>query len=435
MGPYLIGSEEIGRKCLGQQNDWKKNRILNEYQLSFLLTTLCLIPVIGGSVYGLLCVAAAFRFSSLSPTSGRQTFTEWPPVTILKPICGLEKNLRANLQTTCDQDYPLFQVVLSVQNPNDPAIPLLYEIQGEFGEKRVTVAIEDCLVGPNGKVNNLLGGLKHARHDILVISDSDVQLKPDYLKTIVGPLANPDVGYVCTLYKAVQAQTWFEKMELLTINSELIPNMIFALITGTSPFCVGASTALRRSTLTEIGGLESLGDYLVEDYEMGRRICNIEKRMVILPYLVDTCVNLQTPLKWWNHLIRWDQCQRAARPLALFATVLIKPIPFACLYALLSLGSSMGMIVLSLTITIRLMTTSILLRWGLQDREGLRSLWLVPFRDIAGLASWGLAYTKQTTVWRDSNYILTANGRLVAHGAVEGDHSLLPETISSSPSP
>jgi len=385
------------------------------------LSTLCLIPVIGGSVYGLLCLAAAFRFSSMSPTSGQSTFTEWPPATILKPICGWEKNLRTNLRTTCDQDYPIFQVVLSVQDPNDPAIPLLYEIQREFGRNQVTVAIEDFSIGPNGKVNNLLGGLKHARHDILVISDSDVQLRPDYLKTIVGPLANPDVGYVCTLYKAVQAQTWFEKMEQLTINCELIPNMIFALITGASRFCVGASTALRRSTLTEIGGLESLGDYLVEDYEMGRRICDTGKRMVILPYLVDTIVNLQTPLKWWNHLIRWDQCQRAARPLGLFATVLIKPIPFACLYALLSLGSSMGLMVLGLTVTIRLLTIGFLLRCGLQDREGLRSLWLLPFRDIAALASWGLAFTQRTTVWRHSNCLLTANGRLVALGAKEGD--------------
>jgi len=153
--------------------------------------------------------------------------------------------------------------------------------------------------------------------------------------------------------------------------------------------------------------------------------------MIILPYLVETIVDLQTPRKWWNHLVRRDQSQRAARPLALFATVLIKPIPFACLYALLSLGSPMGLMVLGLTVAIRLMTTGIILRRGLQDREGLLSLWLVPFRDIAALASWGLAFTQRTTVWRHSKCILTANGRLVAQHAGEGHDSLRPKTTSN----
>lgn len=399
-----------------------------------IMTMLCLLPVICGSIYALLSVAAAIRLSSRPLTDNQQTFSEWPPVTILKPICGLEKNLRTNLRTTCEQDYPVFQVVLSVQEPTDPAIPLLYDIQREFGRKRVTVAIENCQVGANGKINNLIGGLKHARHDLLVISDSDVQLRPDYLKTIVGPLANPEVGYVCTLYKAVQAQTWFEKMELLTINTELTPNMMFALVTGSSQFCLGASTALRRSTLDEIGGLESLADYLVEDYEMGRQISKMGKRMVILPYLVETIVDLRTPLQWWNHLIYWDQNLRAARPLAIFATVLIKPIPFACLYALLSLGSPMGLMVLGLTVTIRLTTAGMILKWGLKDRESLRSLWLVPFRDIAALGSWALAFTQRTTVWRQGTFILTSDGQLIAQERTTCDHSSLPETTSASPS-
>ncbi|MDR4494868.1 MAG: bacteriohopanetetrol glucosamine biosynthesis glycosyltransferase HpnI [Nitrospirales bacterium] len=399
-----------------------------------IITILCLIPVVCGSVYACLCLAAILRLRSRSLTVGQNTFSQWPPVTILKPICGLEKNLRTNLRTTCEQTYPVFQIVLSVQDPNDAAIPLLYEIQREYGRKRVTVAIENCAVGPNGKINNLIGGLKHARHDILVISDSDVQLRPDYLTTIVGPLANPEVGYVCTLYKAAQAKTWVEKMELLTINTELTPNMMFALVTGTSKFCLGASTALRRSTLTEIGGLESLVDYLVEDYEMGRRIWTTGQRMVVLPYLVDTIVDLRTPLQWWNHLIYWDQNQRAARPWAFFATVLIKPIPFACLFVLLTLGSPMSLYLLALTVTIRLTTVGMSLKWGLQDREGFRSLWLVPFRDIAALGSWVLAFTQRTTVWRHGTFTLTADGRLLAQEATTCDPSSLPETTSASPS-
>lgn len=374
---------------------------------------ICLVPIISGSIYALLCLAAVLHLRWKKPPQPAQTYREWPAVTILKPVCGLEKNLRENLRSTCRQDYPNFQIVFSVQRDNDPALPLLRDVQLEFGSDLVTVAIERSAAGPNGKIDNLIGGLKHARHDLLVISDSDVRLRPDYLTTIVAPLADPDVGYVCTLYKAIGADSWYETLELLTINAELTPNMAFALVTGASKFCLGASTALRRSTLEEIGGLASLADYLVEDYEMGRRIWTSGKRMVILPYLVDTVVDLKTPTQWWNHLVYWDQNNRAARPGALFSTVVIRPVPFAVLFACSTLGSWFGLSVMAATLAVRLLSAGIVMRWGLQDEEGPRGLWLLPIRDMAALGSWLLAFTKRTTVWRDSKFVLTKNGRLI----------------------
>ena len=374
---------------------------------------MCLIPVVCGSVYALLCLGAVFRLMRQSDQPSTPTYTDWPTVTVLKPVCGLEKGLRENLRSTCIQDYPVFQVVLSVQRFDDPSIPLLHELQQEFGANRVTVAIEECVAGPNGKINNLIGGLKHARHEILVISDSDVRLRPDYLKTIIAPLADQQVGYVCTLYKAVKADTWFEKMELLTINADLTPNIMFALVTHASQLCLGASTALRRSTLEEIGGLTSLADYLVEDYELGRRIWTTGKRMAILPYFVETVVDLKTSRHWWNHLVYWDQNNRAARPGALFSTIIIRPVPFAVLFALSTFGSWIGLSVLAGTLVVRLMVSGIVMRWGLNDREGIRALWLVPFRDIAALGSWVLAFTKRTTIWRETTFRLTKTGRLV----------------------
>ena len=163
-----------------------------------------LVPVLAGSVYVILSLFTTARFRALARRRPEQSFPVWPPVTILKPVHGLEKNQRENLRSTCIQDYPEFQVVFSVQEIDDPVIPLLREMQQEFGEDRVTVAIENKRCGTNGKINNMIGGLPHARHEILVISDSDVRLRPDYLKTIVAPLADPSVGCVCTLYKAAR---------------------------------------------------------------------------------------------------------------------------------------------------------------------------------------------------------------------------------------
>jgi ceramide glucosyltransferase len=374
---------------------------------------ICLIPVICGSVYVLLCLLAVFRFRKNPSYSTQYSFSEWPSVTILKPVRGLEKSQRESLRSACLQDYPEFQVVYSVQDLNDPAIPLLKEIQQEFGDSKVSVAIENLQVGTNGKINNLLGALPYARNDILVISDSDVYLKPDYLKVIVAPLANSEVGGVCTLFKATCADRWFEKMELLTFNADFIPSAIFAHVSGISKFCIGASMALRRSTLKEIGGLESLADYLVEDYEMGRRIWSSGKKMEVVPYFVDIVVDYKNFSQWWNHQVYWDQNLRAARAGGFFATIVTRSVPFAFLFALLSPGDFLGPAVLVATLGLRLVTASVIMR-ELKDYEGLRSLPLLFLRDIAGLVSWFLSFTKRSVLWRGSKFILTRDGRLIS---------------------
>ena len=379
-----------------------------------ILEVMLIIPVVVGSAYAILTSLVILRLRMRVRTTSRQSGIRWPPVTVLKPVHGLEKNLRENLRSACFQDYPEYQLVLSVQRRDDPAIPLIKEIAEEFGSEKVTVAVEDCPKGTNGKINNLIGGLKHARHEILVISDSDVLLRPDYLKTIVAPLADPQVGFACTLYKAVDADSWYEKIELLTLNADLMTNMIFAHVTGAARFCLGATTALRRSTLEEIGGLPALADYLVEDFEMGRRILALGKKDAIVPYFIDTIMDLRSPSQWWGHQVYWDQNNRAAMPFAFFATLVLRSIPFALLYAALRLGDSVGLAILAGALLVRTGTAAINLRWGLHDREGLRSLYLLPLRDVAALVSFVLAYTKRTTVWRGAHFILTRDGRLLA---------------------
>ncbi|PYV41696.1 MAG: ceramide glucosyltransferase [Acidobacteria bacterium] len=379
-----------------------------------LLEWMFLVPTITGSVYVVLCLIALWRFHTRPPKTARKPFVSWPPVTMLKPVHGLEKNQRENLRSACLQDYPLFQVVFSVQTPDDPAVPLLREIQREFGAESVTVVIGNRRAGSNGKINNMLGGLPYARHEILVISDSDVRLRPDYLRTIIAPLADPEVGCVCTLYKASCAETWFEKVELLTLNADFMASVIFAHVTGASKFCLGASVALRRSTLEEIGGLEALADYLVEDYEMGQRIWGSGKKISIVPYFIDTMVDLKSPSQWWNHQVYWDQNTRAARPVAFLATAIIRSTPFALLFASMRRLDGVGLAVLGAAILVRMATAAMTLGWGFRDREGLKSLALLPFRDLAGLVSWFLALTRKTTIWRGSKFTLTRDGRLVS---------------------
>lgn len=374
---------------------------------------LLLLPVVVGSVYGLLCLGATWWY--IRPRRRRAPEppgVAWPPVTILKPVCGLEKGLEANLRSTCSLDYPEYQVVFAVQRPDDPAIPLLRALAREYGSDRVTVAVSDSEPVVNGKVQNLLGALPAARYDILLISDSDIRLERDYLKVIVAPLADPKVGSVCTLYRAKGAGSWFEKLELLSYNSEFIVNAIFAKVSGASDFCLGCSVAIRRAALDAIGGLEPLRDYLVEDFELGRRIGREGYATVVLPYFVDTVVSLARPTDWWQHQVYWDQNTKAARPIGFFFTVLIRPVPFALLFALARGGDAVGLSVLAGALALRLATTAAIFH-RIGDREGLAGLFWLPLRDVVGLGAWLTALFKRSFVWRDVRFGLTRDGRIV----------------------
>jgi ceramide glucosyltransferase len=153
---------------------------------------LLLIPVVAGLFYHLLCVPAVILFTRRRSPSLADS--ELPAVTVLKPVYGLEKNLLENLRSICRQDYPLYQIVLSVQRLDDPAIPLLRRVEQEFGSDRVTVVVADSVPRVNGRIQNLIGGYREARHDVIVFTDSDVHHRPDYLRAIVSPLIDPEVG-------------------------------------------------------------------------------------------------------------------------------------------------------------------------------------------------------------------------------------------------
>lgn len=375
-----------------------------------LIEALLLVPVVGGSLFYMATQLMASLF--FRSEQGQATNTNQPPVTMLKPIYGLERNLERNLRSALSQDYPDYQVVMSVQRLDDPALPLLRRLEQEYGPERATVVAVQSEPVVNGKVQNLENGLSAARHDILVISDSDMFTPADYLARIAAPLRDADVGYVCTLYKGVDARSWYEQLELLTYNAEFIPSSVFAYRTGASGLCLGASVALRRTTLEAVGGLASLADYLVEDYELGRRILERGQRMVLLPYFVDLTVDLDSAKSWWRHQIYWDQNTRAARPVGFAASVLTRAVPFALLYAALRLFDPLGLLILLAAIAVRLGTAAgnaLLLR----DRATLRALWLLPLRDLAGLLFWVLAMGKRTFVWRGYEFELARGGRIV----------------------
>ncbi|MBI3300446.1 MAG: glycosyltransferase [Elusimicrobia bacterium] len=362
-----------------------------------------LVPVFCSGVYWLLVVGAVWWFMRRTPAAPAPS--RLPRVSLIKPLCGLESGLEENMASALEQDYPDYEVVFALQRPDDPALALAERMR-ERRPGRVKVVLDETCAGPNGRLCNILNATKRADGEVLVYSDADVCLEPGYLRAVTAPLADPAVGVSCTVYRAWRPRGVFERLELLSLNVEFVPAMIFATVTGASPACPGASQALRRDTLERIGGLEPMAHTLVEDFELGVAVLKAGLKIAFVPHVARTGVDLGSWRDWWRHQVYWDQNTRAASPAGFFFTWTVRGVPFAFLYWLF--GGFEGAAVLILTLALRLATAAVNAVL-LGDSDGLRSLWLLPARDLAGLATWFAALSGRTVHWKGRAFRLKGN--------------------------
>lgn len=371
------------------------------------LSTLLLVPVITGSLFSVLTVVTAVVF--VRRRTPRPAFT--PPVSVLKPIYGVDRDLERNLRSFCTQEYPNYQIVMSLQRRDDPALPLVRKLAAEYPD-RVTVVIGDSPPSVNGKVQNMVIGLTAASHEHLIVSDSDAWAPPDYLRTMVAPLADPTLGFVCSLFRITGARNLPEKLEQLSINADFMPSVIFTYLTGAATFCLGASIAFRRSDLDAVGGMGAFADYLVEDHELGRRLRARGLGVRLVPLRVDLLADYPGFRAWWSHQVYWDQNTRAANATGFALTVLTRAVPFALLYALVTGVTSLRLAVLGGAVALRLACAA-LVAAVLRDRQTLRALLWLPLRDLLGLVSWALALTRRSFEWRGHTFRLAPGGRII----------------------
>lgn len=377
-----------------------------------LANILFLTPVVGGALFSLLSVWAARRLLRWRlPQAVPSDASAWPGVSVLKPCFGLDEGLEENLESFCRQDYPgRLQILLCLQRANDPARPIAERLAARY-PALVTMVITQSPPVVNGKIQNLLGGLRETRHDIAIISDSDVRVAPDYVRQMVRPLADEQVGYVCSLYRVVAPRSLGEQLEALTFNADFVPQILFTEWMGAADYCLGASLAYRRSDLAKVGGLEAVADYMVEDYEIGRRLLSLGKRRVLIPHMVDMRASLPTFAAWWSHQVYWDQNTKVANPAGFIGTILTRAIPFALLFALARRGDDVSIAVVIATVLIRNLCSKAVMDM-IGDRD-VRKLWLLPFRDCLVIGSWALALVKRTFIWRGLRFRVNDDGRII----------------------
>jgi ceramide glucosyltransferase len=339
------------------------------------------------------------------------------PVSVLKPLCGAEPRLYENLATFCEQTHPRFQVLFGVSSAADPAIEVVRRLQAAYPAHDIALVIDPLVHGQNLKVSNLINLAAHARHDIIVVADSDIAVEPDYLETVAAPLADPEVGVVTCLYHAQSVGGFWPRVGSLFINEWFAPSVGVAHAGGSRRFGFGATLALRRATLERIGGFHALKDRLADDYWLAEHARELGLRTVLSEVMVATDVIEPDLSSLWLRETRWLRTIRSINPLGFAFLFITFTTPWLIAGALLAHGlagidGALREIVLNASTGV-----GVLARLALHARSARnwRNFWrdlpLVPLRDALLALEWFVAAFGSHVVWRGARMPVVGSAR------------------------
>lgn len=349
-------------------------------------------------------IAALAVRSSVRPANPNQRNN--PAVTLLKPLCGAETETYDCLRSFCEQDYPEFQVIFGIADPNDPVVAIAQRLQTEFPKRDVQIVIDCSQHGSSRKVSNLINMMQRARHDYLVLSDSDVRVTPDYIAEVVAPLSDPDVGIVTCPYRGVARRGAWSRLESLFINDWFMPSVHVAAMAGSRAFAFGATIALRREVLASIGGFQSIVNQLADDYRLGELTRRRGLRTVLSNMTVDIDIARRGFTEFVEHELRWLCTIRTLRPIAYSFCFVTFTLPVALIAAWLAKGSQIAIGMLAIAAVARFSL-------HLQTRQRgapTAQLLMVPFRDALSLGLWSWSFVIRRVRWRNDHFHLSRDG-------------------------
>lgn len=336
-----------------------------------------------------------------------------PPVSILKPVKGLDPEMYASFASHCRQDYAgEYEILFGVSSLDDEAVEAIERLQGEFPKISIRLLLCPAILGANGKVSNLVQMLPQARHPHVIINDSDIKVPPRYLSSIMGEFEAPlraggRVGMVTAPYRGRAHNTIGSRMEAFGIATDFIAGVLTARnIERGIHFGLGSTLALSREALNAIGGLDPLVDYLADDYELGVRVARAGFEVALSGEVVDTSVPAYTFPQFLAHQLRWARSTRDSRKLGYAGLVFTYGLPWAILNVLCSGVTLASVALLSLTLAARVALALAVGTGILRDRQVLRDLWLLVPRDIVALGVWIWSYAGNTVAWRGEHFSL-----------------------------
>lgn len=346
-----------------------------------------------------------------------------PPVSILKPVKGVDPELIENGRSFCRQDYPIYDVIFGVADPQDPAIPALRDVleQSPALPHRLVIAPE--VYGPNRKVSLLQQMLPFAAHEIVVISDSDVRVGPDYLRRIAAPFSDQRVGLVTCLYRGEGARSLAARLEAWAINATFAPSVMAAYLVEGVTFAFGSTLAIRRTILERIGGFASFGDLLADDYHLAQEARRQGFRLLLSDYPVACILGRSGFREVFSRLVRWTRTHRACRPIGYFLSGISHGTVFSILYLFLERFSPPALAITAAVIGVRAVAAATVDRLILKSRGVAARLWLLLPGDIVNFLAWAWSFAGERVRWRGAVYRIADGGRLVELGEAEGSTS------------
>ncbi len=360
------------------------------------------LPALAAAVYYLLALTAAFRWRRLEP-AGRDSFA--PPLSILKPVHGRDPRFYEAIRSHAEQDYPAFEILFGVSNPEDPAIADIERLRRDFPAIPISLHVVST-TAPNIKVGVLAALAAEARHPVFLVNDSDIKVAPGYLRAVTAPLADPKTGLVTCLYRAA-AESVASRAEALGIATEFAPSVMVARLLGVAEFALGSTMVFRAETLREIGGFEAIADYLADDYQLGNHISRRGYRIGFAACVVETNLGSGSWAQVWRHQLRWARTIRVSNPSGYGGYA----ITHATLWALVALAAGEWWAAAA-ALLVRV-TAGVWIGAGiLEDRSAAIWFWLIPLRDLFGFAVWLGGLMGKTVDWRGQELYLRSDGRI-----------------------
>ena len=358
------------------------------------------ILLAGAAVFSVLAIIAAERYRRVQPAPAPHL----PPISVLKPLHGLDEGLRENLLSFFRQDYPAFEILFAVEDEDDAAVAVARQLIDDHPAIPARLLIAGPSPFPNAKVHSLRRMLAEARHQDLVMADSDVRVTRNFLQSIAAELSEPNVALVTCPYRAVAGDSFWSRLEAVGLNTEFIAGVLVARLLGGMDFALGPAIATRKAHLDEIGGLAGLQPYLAEDFVMGNRLAQQGHRVILSSHVIEHRIGAQALRPNFAHRLRWNRSTRRSRPLGYIGQIFTHPLPLALIWLACYPGLWPAA---AIAIVVRYVAA-----WRTSRAVHARLAYIaLPLQDVLSLVMWAAGFFGNEIIWRTRRFTIDRLGR------------------------
>jgi ceramide glucosyltransferase len=393
--------------------------------IATILLGVAIVGIVSSGVFLLLALlgAAKFHRDVKQQSEAAERIVEFPPASLLKPLHGAEARLKENLESFFNQNYPDYEILFAVDTEENGALGVAREVCARYPQVRSRIVVTGRPPWPNPPAYSYYRMTELAAHDILVTSDSDVDVQPNYLRDVVSPLLDAGTGMVTCVYRGKNVGGFWSAVHALGMSVEMTAGVVTANLLEGMKFGLGPTIAVRREALKKIGGYSVLGEYFANDFMIGNLIEKAGYRVVLSGHIIDHVVSPMTFRSVWENQVRWSRSTRWSRPWGHLGSGLTFAMVFGIwgFLAAVAMGhAGLGVTLLAVAIVNRVIE-SWAIGWGItRDPKARNAPWLFAIRDLLGFFVWCASYFSKRTVWRHIGYELAEEGRIALRRAPPG---------------